>query len=894
MDIQQQTKNVAAQGRFGDSMLLHVNPAEVKGLASAMPITINPETGQPEAFLPFLAPMLGSLLAPTLFGAMGVTGLSAGAMAGIGAGLATYAQTGGSGSKALLSGLTAGMGTKALNTAAQGVTTPAVDPTFVGPPTAATAPITPDSTLMQTGQRLFSGGFDEGMKNLAGAAMTPSGMVASTAAGTAGVIQSQEEFARMLAQMDIDEEERKRLMYERYPEQIPMASGGKTGYLSGRNVYFNGNDDYYSYDDGNVGVGNNPLTGQYNLPARRTPRPIPRGFMPGFQPEFSYFESINPTATDLGFNQGQEQNQGFSSFMPPIRGGFNQTQSFGSFAPPRRGGFGGLFGQRRRPMRGGNMMYPGGSPNFNETGFGFGRRPKFSGYGNPFMQSSSYQGFYGVPQMQQMLNPYARFVQQPMPFPGFYGRPTPPPSIGGPGPGPGPGGGGGPRPDPEPRPDPVPDPVTPPPNVGGPVPSPKGGAVNPTPVDPGDNFVNPVVGGPAPDPMPTPGLPNPSELPVTGPGDEDIFGGKPPSMPKPNPIDFAKPLPGGGTIYDYLPEPIDVAEPVPAPPPPSMTIPIEGGSDVTIPINRPQPPISIGRPVGPGIPFTPPNQRPQPPISIGGPGGSFDDGGGGVGTGLPIVNKGPRPINVQPAILRDPGIPVTGGGRLGSGVFGSADLPSGPTAPTGPGPLARQIPQGPAMGGIFGAPMFAEGGDTDKELPNEGLKALAKTEKGREAVKAMGYQEGQDVNMPTGQSTDMMQDPIVQETIQFILGETDNSDVVNEFIVKYGQEQFMILRDQILRQAAGNLDAQTEGLIRGNGNSGMADDLPMSIGADTTAAAVSQDEYIIPADVVSMLGDGSSDAGSKQLDAMLDRVRTEKTGTTKQAGRINPNKVLPR
>ena len=37
MDIKQQTKNVAAQGRFGDSMLLHVNPAEVKGLASQVP-----------------------------------------------------------------------------------------------------------------------------------------------------------------------------------------------------------------------------------------------------------------------------------------------------------------------------------------------------------------------------------------------------------------------------------------------------------------------------------------------------------------------------------------------------------------------------------------------------------------------------------------------------------------------------------------------------------------------------------------------------------------------------------------------------------------------------------------------------------------------------------------
>ena len=158
MDIQQQTKNVAAQGRFGDSMLLHVNPAEVKGLASAVPLTVNPETGQPEAFLPFLAPMLGSMLGSTfltglgggaLGGLIGAKGLSAAAAAGLGAGLATYAQTGGSGSKALLSGLTAGMGAKALNTAAQGVPTevitstptPTVDPSFVGPalPVVATA-----------------------------------------------------------------------------------------------------------------------------------------------------------------------------------------------------------------------------------------------------------------------------------------------------------------------------------------------------------------------------------------------------------------------------------------------------------------------------------------------------------------------------------------------------------------------------------------------------------------------------------------------------------------------------------------------------------------------------------------------------------------------------------
>ena len=127
MDIKQQTQNVAAQGRYGDSMLMHVNPAEVKGLASALPLTVNPQTGQPEAFLPFLAPLIGSALGTSLLTAGGLAGLSMSPAlaAGLGAGLATYAQTGGSGSKALLSGLTAGFGTNAANTAAQSAATDA-------------------------------------------------------------------------------------------------------------------------------------------------------------------------------------------------------------------------------------------------------------------------------------------------------------------------------------------------------------------------------------------------------------------------------------------------------------------------------------------------------------------------------------------------------------------------------------------------------------------------------------------------------------------------------------------------------------------------------------------------------------------------------------------------
>jgi hypothetical protein len=70
---------MAQHGRYGDSMLVHMNPAEVQGIASLTPggeLTINPVTGQPEAFLPFLAPILGSALGWST----GATALASGAL----------------------------------------------------------------------------------------------------------------------------------------------------------------------------------------------------------------------------------------------------------------------------------------------------------------------------------------------------------------------------------------------------------------------------------------------------------------------------------------------------------------------------------------------------------------------------------------------------------------------------------------------------------------------------------------------------------------------------------------------------------------------------------------------------------------------------------------------
>ena len=133
-------------------------------------------------------------------------------------------------------------------------------------------------------------------------------------------------------------------------------------------------------------------------------------------------------------------------------------------------------------------------------------------------------------------------------------------------------------------------------------------------------------------------------------------------------------------------------------------------------------------------------------------------------------------------------------------------------------------------------------------------------------------------------------DPLIKEAKAFIMGETEDDSIVQKFVEKYGTDAYLALREEVLQTLIPN--AQTEGLIAGKGNGGMDDDLRGNIGGKETIA-VSQDEFIVPADVVSMLGDGSSDAGAKELYDMMDRVRTEKYGTKEQAKPIDNSKVLP-
>ena len=82
------------------------------------------------------------------------------------------------------------------------------------------------------------------------------------------------------------------------------------------------------------------------------------------------------------------------------------------------------------------------------------------------------------------------------------------------------------------------------------------------------------------------------------------------------------------------------------------------------------------------------------------------------------------------------------------------------------------------------------------------------------------------------------------------------------------------------------------GYLSGN-TDGMADQLRTTI-EGTQPAALSDGEFVVPADVVSHLGNGNSDAGAEQLYAMMDKIRMDRTGTTEQGREINPNQYMPR
>jgi hypothetical protein len=81
-------------------------------------------------------------------------------------------------------------------------------------------------------------------------------------------------------------------------------------------------------------------------------------------------------------------------------------------------------------------------------------------------------------------------------------------------------------------------------------------------------------------------------------------------------------------------------------------------------------------------------------------------------------------------------------------------------------------------------------------------------------------------------------------------------------------------------------------LLKGPGD-GMSDNIPASIG-NRQPARLADGEFVVPADVVSHLGNGSTEAGANVLYKMMEQVRKARTGNSKQGKQINPHKFIPK
>ena len=147
-----------------------------------------------------------------------------------------------------------------------------------------------------------------------------------------------------------------------------------------------------------------------------------------------------------------------------------------------------------------------------------------------------------------------------------------------------------------------------------------------------------------------------------------------------------------------------------------------------------------------------------------------------------------------------------------------------------------------------------------------------------------------------GMMNDGMNDKeLISSTIDVLQGEIIDTDrqsvILAQFVAQFGQEA---LQDLINRVESGEIPAipsDGDGMVSGAGD-GMADMIPASMEGDQDVL-LSDGEFVVPADVVSGLGNGSSDAGANKLEDMMDRVRELRTGGKTQPPAIPDEMMLP-
>ena len=809
--MQGAAEQMATHGRYGDSMLVHMNPVEVQGLASLSPtgsLTRNPMTGQPEAFLPFLAPLLGSLAGSSLAGGALATGLGLGslgatAMGAIGSGLATTAVTGD-----IKQGLMAGISGYGIGSAVQGASA-ALDP----------AVVESASALADSSGELAS------ITNLANTGATTADNIArSQVLNAPAFTESTVSGASDLPFGDISFN----------PESIRFQQGNVDALTSqaGKNVAENFSGDPMKFA-GEFGK-------QLMTPQSILPIAVGEGMRGEDMAKDDFRDAVNKMKADKQATLDRstavrdasidlaKQDYGYSGYAG---GGLvsidpneyarqmNGVQTVGMFT-------GGLSeyltgrgnpekpGETQRTLRPANVVTADQLQKEADALVAQGRDPRagFTGEINYFRQTPEEAGIPVPP------------VEEP------EGEPSINPPTG------------------------VDYQIGMMPNKGGVNPYNANGTLS-------QSSIEPYV---MPDQLASIANPTATATPTFTPADMD-------SIANPQAATgIASLAREAQSSQDSAKSAIDLIgteEPL---------VPIyglggirssmagvgglnfaEGGIADIDPNAQQMAPTAMPSANGYG-----PEMRMQDELSVDGGGMQMMTEQEVMGVAGQVANALAQGVTVDrlpPELVEQL--------RKATGIYGEEAVMQMIMQLTSQG-QPPQVDNRPVM--------------PPQEMPASDLGA----EMGfpQPDPKTYNFQEGGVTPNPEIQ--------LVEQTISAVLGKVSQEEadiIINMFISEFGQEAFEMLREQALQSVVPN--AQTEGVIRGQGG-GMDDMVNGMIGTEQPVA-VSPGEYIVPADVVSGLGDGSTDGGVQELDGMLDRVRQTRTGTTTQPAPMRTGGVLP-
>jgi hypothetical protein len=181
--------------------------------------------------------------------------------------------------------------------------------------------------------------------------------------------------------------------------------------------------------------------------------------------------------------------------------------------------------------------------------------------------------------------------------------------------------------------------------------------------------------------------------------------------------------------------------------------------------------------------------------------------------------------------------------------------------------------------------------DMDEEKEDEDRPVFALAEGGEVNSMDMAMDAG------IGGMTDegMNDKELISSTIDVLQGEIPDEDqqkvILSQFVAQFGQEALQDLMQRVQKGEIPSESKEGDGMVKGAGD-GMADMIPANMDGDQDVL-LSDGEFVVPADVVSGLGNGSSDAGADKLENMMDRVRELRTGGKTQPPAIPDEMMLP-